>query len=150
VKTERVKPQHESETRKLVKELRSASLSMTMSEIARKTNVSRQRVFAILKDEGLPTKHQSSKLFYECPLCGNVSTSKFCSAECKKEWGRIQIVCTGCGKLFTRDIQTFLKNYRHHGNSVFCSKQCAAKWIGTHHGFKRFPNHRANFDTVKR
>jgi len=150
MKTERVKPQYESETRKLVKELRSASLSMTMSEIARKTNVSRQRVFTILKDEGLPTSHQASKLFYKCQVCGNVSTSKFCSADCKKKWERIQIVCTGCGKLFTRDTQTFLKNYRHHSNSVFCSKSCAAKWIGTHHGFKHFPNHRANFDTVKR
>ena len=45
-----------SETRKRVGELRSANLSMKMSQIAKNVGISRQRVYQILKTEGLPNK----------------------------------------------------------------------------------------------
>lgn len=54
-------PLHRLNTREQVRELRSANLCMTMSEIAKRVGVSRQRVFDILQEEGLPTKHYVSK-----------------------------------------------------------------------------------------
>jgi len=86
-----------------VKELRSCDLFMTVSEIARKLKISRQRVHQILKQEGLPTKHRIQKYLYECPVCGTVSTFKFCTDECKKKWRHIPVVCSQCGKLFFRN-----------------------------------------------
>jgi len=138
-----------SDTRKLVKELRNANLFMTMSEIAQKANISKQRVFKILKQEGLPTKRKIKKSLYACPVCGTVSAFKFCSTDCKRKWRQIKIVCTRCGKLFTRDTKQFLRNYRHYGGGAFCSVSCSAKWIGEHYGFKRFPNHISTFMKAK-
>lgn len=128
-------------TRKQVIELRCADLFMTLSDIAKRVNISRQRVHQILLEEGLPTKHLIQKYLYKCPVCGTVSTLKFCSVACKKKWQQIQIVCSRCGKLFIRDRHQFLTNYRHHSNALFCSKDCANKWFGEEYGFKRFPNH---------
>jgi len=60
----------ESNTRKRVRELCVSDLFMTMSEIGQKVNISRQRDFQILKEEGLPTKHRIRKYLHECPVCG--------------------------------------------------------------------------------
>jgi len=130
--------------RQQVKELRMSNLSMTMSEIARLMGISRQRVFQILQENGLPTKHlvrQINNYRYNCPVCGKISINKFCSDECKKQWQQIPVVCTRCGKLFFRDIHKFLYNYRDHNGTIFCSRNCQSKWIGEHYGFKSYPNH---------
>lgn len=130
-----------SENRKRVAELRSADKFITMSEIARKVGISRRRVYQILQTEGLPTKHQTIRYQYECPVCGTISSSKFCSNECKKEWQQIPILCSHCGKLFIRDKKQLLHNYPHHDQGLFCSTVCAGKWLAEHHGFKRHPDH---------
>jgi hypothetical protein len=117
---------------------------MTLSEIARLVGISRQRVFQILQKEGLATKHlvmKINKYQYHCLECGKISTNKFCSDECQNQWQQIPIVCTGCGKLFFRNVHRFLANYHYHNNALFCSKDCQSKWIGEHYGFKSHPNH---------
>ena len=132
------------ETRERVRELREYNLFMSMSEIGRSIGISRQRVFQILQEEGLPTKHlvkPVNKDQYSCLVCGKISTNKFCSNECQKQYRQIPIVCTRCGKLFFRDVHQFLANYRDHSDIVFCSRNCQSRWIGAHYGFKSHPNH---------
>jgi len=134
----------ESDTRQRVKELRMSNRFISMSAIARLIGISRQRVFQILQEEGLPTKHlvkPVNKDQYSCPVCGKISTNKFCSNECKKQWHQIPVVCSRCGKLFFRDVHQFLANYRDHSDIVFCSRNCQSRWIGAHYGFKSHPNH---------
>ena len=134
----------ESDTRQRVKELRMSNRFISMSAIARLIGISRQRVFQILQEEGLPTKHlvkPVNKDQYSCPVCGKISTNKFCSNECKKQWHQIPVVCSRCGKLFFRNIHQFLANYRDHSDTVFCSRNCQSRWIGAHYGFKSHPNH---------
>ena len=63
-----------SDARKQIIELRSANLSMTMSEIAKRVGMSRQRVFQILREEGLPTKHCVNIKKYQCLESGCVAT----------------------------------------------------------------------------
>ena len=132
---------HESSTKKRVRELRLANLCMTMSEIADIVGISRQRVFQILQEEGLPTKHYIKKYQYRCLVCGTIGNRKFCSDECKKKWQQVPIVCTRCGKLFTRNVTQFLKNYRHHNYHLFCSRYCSGKWSGEYYEFKSHANH---------
>jgi DNA-binding XRE family transcriptional regulator len=131
-------PSDASNSRKQIIELRSINISMTMSEIANIVGISRQRVFQILREEGLPTKHYNSlkKYNYQCPVCGTISPHKFCSNECKKKWQQVPVICSRCGKLFFRDLTQFLHNYRDHSQSLFCSKDCAAKWLGEMYGYK--------------
>jgi AraC-like DNA-binding protein len=135
-KTRVLRPPRGSVVRKQVIELRSANLSMTMSEIARRVGMSRQRVFQILREAGLPTKHCVNIKKYQCLECGAVSPHKFCSDECKKKWQQIPIICNGCGKLFFRNVTQFLHNYRKHSHALFCSKSCAHKWLVETYGFK--------------
>ena len=133
-----------SNTRKQIIELRLAHLSMTMSEIAKIVGVSRQRVFQILREDGLPTKHhviiEKFQYQYQCLVCGTVSPHKFCSDECKKKWQQIPVVCTRCGRLFFRNITQLLHNYRRHDKGLFCSKHCTAKWLAEIYGFKSSVN----------
>ena len=75
--------------RKRVRELRLTDMFITMAEIARIFGISRQRVFQILLEEGLPTKHlvrPVKKYQYNCLVCGKISANKFCSDECQKQW----------------------------------------------------------------
>ena len=133
-----------SGTRQRVKELRMSNMFMSMSVIARLTGISRQRVFQILQEESLPTKHlvkPVKKDQYSCLICGKISPNKFCSNECQKQWRQIPIVCTRCGKLFFRDVHQLLANYRDHSDTLFCSRNCQSRWIGEHYGFKSYPNH---------
>ena len=68
------------ETRKRVRELRESNLFMSMSEIGRLVGISRQRVFQILQEEGLPTKHlsrQVNKHRYHCQVCGKIGSHAF-------------------------------------------------------------------------
>ena len=127
-----------------VKELRMFNPFMTMSDIARLVGISRQRVFQILQQEGLPTRHfirQINKYQYKCLECGKISANKFCSEECQKQWQQIPVVCTRCGKLFSRDVHKFLAAYRDHGDTIFCSRNCQSKWIGERYGFRSYPDH---------
>jgi len=130
-----------SNTREQVKKLRISNLFMSMSAIARLIGISRQRVFQILQEEGLPTKHlvkPVNKDQYSCLVCGKISTNKFCSNECKTQWHQIPVVCTRCGKLFFRNVHRFLANYRDHSDTVFCSRNCQSRWIGEYYGFKSY------------
>jgi len=126
-----------SNTREYIINLRSSNSCMTMSEIARNAGVSRQRVYQVLKKEGLPTKHNIKKDQYECPVCGNITAKKFCSKECKIKWRQIPIICTECGILFFRYYSQLLTDYCHgHTNAFFCSKECRNKWLVEKYGFQ--------------
>jgi transcription elongation factor Elf1 len=132
----------ESDSRSQVRDLRSANLLMKMSEIARIVGVSRQRVYKILQEEGLPTKHHIRKCLYKCPVCGKITSRKFCSGECRKEWLQIPVICSECGNLFIRSRSKFMSGYSHHSDVLFCSKKCTGKWLKKHNGPKYHLNNK--------
>ena len=61
---------------------------LTLPAIAIKLGVTKQRIFRILKDEGLPTKglYQRKKLIYR-PVCNNPTPNKqsVCPGQCKED-----------------------------------------------------------------
>ena len=80
-------PLMKADKRKQVKELRSNDLYIKMSKIAGIVGISRQRVYQILKEEGLPTISKRDgttipllinkrRLNYICPVCGKLSSRK--------------------------------------------------------------------------
>jgi hypothetical protein len=109
------------------------STDSTLQEIATTLRVSRQRVHQILKKHNLQTRHYAHKISYECPACGNISKHKFCSIECWKKWHQIPVICSYCGKLFTRRQAELLGHHREH---LFCSRECLGKWNAKQYGFK--------------
>jgi hypothetical protein len=78
---------------------------------------------------------------YSFLVCDKISTHKFCRDQFQKKWQQFPVVCTRCGKLFFRNVQRFLANYRDHSSTLFCSRNCQSRWIGEHYGFKSDPNH---------
>ena len=108
----------------------------TLQYIGDKIGVSKQRVHRILREHDLQTRHYSQKQLFECPVCGKISSHKFCSIECQKKWHQIIVECSNCGKLFTRSESELLGHYR---NSLFCSRECFGKWISERYGFKAHP-----------
>lgn len=137
----------ESDVRSRVRDLRSANLLMKMSEIAKIVGISRQRVYQILQQEGLPTKQHIKKYLYECPVCGTITSRKFCSSECRKKWQQIPITCSECGNLFIRNRRKFMNSYHYHSNVLFCSKKCNGKWLNKHYALKYHLNNVAGIDT---
>ena len=136
---------YKSATRQKVKDLRSLDLSLTMSQIGKRIGISRQRVYQILLEEGLPTKHLITKRpgkCYACPVCGTISKSEFCCDDCKNKWSLIPIICSGCGKLFFRTSRVLIANYRHRQGFLFCSKRCTGNWLRDQYGFERYPKHK--------
>jgi len=137
----------ESDSRSQVRDLRSANLLMKMSEIARIVGVSRQRVYKILQEEGLPTKHHIRKCLYKCPVCGKITSRKFCSGECRKEWLQIPVICSECGNLFIRSRRQFMNCYPNHNNVLFCSKKCTGKWLNKNYVLNNHFNRRGIVDS---
>jgi G:T-mismatch repair DNA endonuclease (very short patch repair protein) len=62
-----------------------------------------------------------SKLFLVKPY--KKLTAKFCSKECEYEYGKLEIKCDYCNKLFSQTRSQFNKNIHN-----FCSKECRYNW----------------------
>jgi len=93
-------------------------------QIAERTGLTRQRVWQILKGEGMTTR----RIHRYCANCNAPmprKDRKFCSSRCRAEFRRgITLTCDWCGGKFTRqrwDVKGKRKRgYKHH----FCSKTC--------------------------
>ena len=136
-----------SDTRSQVRNLRSTNLHLKMSKIAETVGVSRQRVFQILQEEGLTTKQHVRKCLYACPVCGKITSRKFCSSECRKEWLQIPVICSECGNLFIRSRRQFMNCYPNHNNVLFCSKKCTGKWLNKNYVLNNHFNRKGIVDS---
>jgi len=107
--------------------LRETQPYLTLPAIAQRLGVTKQRIFRILKDEGLPTKglYQRKRLVY-CPICHNPTPNKqkVCPGECKEELSLIYINCDFCHVSFTRKKRVLKGRYRRGYLHMFCSKSC--------------------------
>jgi len=69
------------------------------------------------------------KAVKECPNCGKEFRTwpsvdkKFCSWECMKEYNRVEVVCSNCGK----EVEVTEYEHKKHDNH-FCSRECWEEW----------------------
>ena len=79
--------------------LRESQPYLTLPAIAEKLGVTKQRIFRILKEAGLPTKglYQRRRLVY-CPVCSSPTPNKqqVCPGKCKDEIKYIWVECEFC------------------------------------------------------
>jgi len=98
-------------------------------QIGERTGLTRQRVWQILKEEGMTTK----RIHRYCATCGAPmprKDRKFCSSRCRAEFrGGVTLTCDWCGKEFARqrwDIRGKRKRgYKH----CFCSRGCFYSYL---------------------
>ena len=100
---------------------------LTLPAIAEQLGVTKQRIFRILKEAGLPTKglYQRKKLIY-CPVCNNPTPNKqvVCPGQCKKDIKYVQVKCEFCHIGFQRKKRIIKDSYRRGYLHIFCSKSC--------------------------
>jgi len=116
--------------REAVLQLRKNNPAMSMSEISRVLEISRQRVFQILKIEGIPTRIKKP-VFY-CVRCDKVVDkektfryNKQKCTECRIIDNIVYLFCYFCNSVMVRRKYT-VRNNRH-----FCDRVCFGKWLGT-------------------
>ena len=100
---------------------------LTLPAIAQKLGVTKQRIFRILKEAGLPTKglYQRKKLVY-CPVCNNPTPNKqkVCQGKCKEEIKFVWVECEFCHLQFKRKKRIIKDSYRRGYLHIFCSTGC--------------------------
>ena len=103
----------------------------TMTKIARKVMCTKQYVYTILKEEGLPTR--ALKPTNYCEICKEIieysSTVKTCKS-CRSKNRLVILNCSFCGKEFEKRKSEYvsrLKDNKYKGN-FFCSRKCFYEW----------------------
>ena len=100
---------------------------LTLPEIGQRLGVSKQRIFRILKNEGLPTRgvYQRKRLIYY-PVCHNPTPNKqaVCPGKCKDEIKFILVECEFCHVKFNRKKRIIKDSYKRGYLHIFCSKSC--------------------------
>lgn len=121
-------PQTLGPVRQLAVQLRQQYPNMTLLSIADECGVTKQRIFAILKSEGLPTRGKYAKRHFRfCKNCGllNDKPYPFCSDGCRDKHIFIAMTCRACGQKFKtqrKDINYKLKNGQYN---FYCTKECS-------------------------
>ena len=107
--------------------LRESQPYLTLPAIAEKLGVTKQRIFRILKEAGLPTKglYQRRRLVY-CPVCSSPTPNKqqVCPGKCKDEIKYIWVECEFCHLNFQRKKRIIKDSYRRGYLHIFCSRSC--------------------------
>jgi hypothetical protein len=107
--------------------LRETQPYLTLPAIAQRLGVTKQRIFRILKDGGLPTKglYQRKRLVY-CPVCHNPTPNKqqVCPGKCRDEIKFVWVECEFCHLNFQRKKRIIKDSYRRGYLHIFCSKSC--------------------------
>ncbi len=127
-------------TRQKVITLATTHPDLIQAEIARRVQVSRERVRQILLEEGVERKYR------QCIDCGRILVPGYnCynSRQCpdcqrrryEKFWEKYR--CCYCGKWFSA-----LRSDKDRHELHFCSRTCHGKWLGAKYGFGVHPKHR--------
>ncbi len=80
---------------------------------------------------------------YGCLFCGlpigtqQLRERQFCSQRCKWAYGKIEVICDWCGKLFKRSVSLVIRRLTIEKRAgSFCSATCTGQWLGKTKGKK--------------
>ena len=112
-----------SRSREIV-EFSRANPCLQGSQIARRFNISRERVRVILAREGIRLSKKRPRNW--CIKCGkHINNPSGLCLECKTKEGTILVSCNECKKLIPRGITEFLYRINKQGyEHSFCSRKC--------------------------
>lgn len=109
--------------------------------------VSRQRIYQVLKKAGVKTRGKVGKKFI-CNNCGIKFPSEggkrtvFCGRPCYRDYYTVTLECVNCKTLFKRSsyqARHSLLHPNHKGSGPFCSPKCFGQYMGNNHGFRVHP-----------
>jgi predicted transcriptional regulator len=120
-------PQSIGEARLRAVELRKEHPMMTLEEIGEHCGVTKQRVFRIFKDEGIPKRPTigRQKRFTFCRGCDILTDNGlFCSPKCREEVLFTELPCNTCGKLVKHKQYEVLRKLKKGQYNFFCNRRC--------------------------
>lgn len=107
----------------------------TFAEVAKRFNLSRQRIHQIAKKHGIESEQIKSHVSRCCSNCGQVIPK----GQVRDKRLRCQdcttplISCSNCGKLFRRHVGSIIRavqgNGRYKGQAFLCSWECRNAWM---------------------
>ena len=114
-----------------VVEMRLGDLGLSMAQIARSVDVTRERVRQILKDESLPTRRiciSGNHCVHCCRRLSHPRRGDKCKL-CNMALRRVSLICSTCGISFIRKRS---ESYDRHANddryankgNFYCSLHC--------------------------
>ena len=116
--------------------LREAHPDWALPEIGQELNVTKQRVFFVLKTAGLQTKGRTRiKIFNYCPSCHKLlpPKRKVCQEpKCHLNFYYLKVTCSLCRIDFYRKKSILRKRNEWGYTNIFCSNKCKFK------GYKRY------------
>lgn len=123
-------------------QLRKGNPCLTSAKIGRMVGISRQRVFQILRREGLATVKVRNPRTCEhcgCPCLGG--QNRFCSHQCFHAHTYAILICEACGKEFERRARLLIHQLNTPNSltgrqceHIFCSRRCLGTWTGKTYG----------------
>ena len=100
----------------------------TLQQIGDAFNVSRQYVFKVLKNYGVPTvRAKKMKNPRHCKICGEISTKLVHDGTCHFQYYNLKINCATCRIPFYRKRSQIKQAYEQGFTYNYCSQSCYRK-----------------------
>ncbi len=122
-------------TKRVVVDTRQANPNVSATDMAEAIGVSRQRVWQILKEEGLPTlikkKHPLCSVCHKELIWKN--KSGICMPCSLKAIPVFTVKCDYCGNEITHRENSLWKRQRKKNKHWFCNRHCLGKYVAAHY-----------------
>ena len=102
----------------------------TLQEIGEKFGVSRQYVYKVLTNAGVPTLRAKRLRYTVCKVCDQKveeSLSKVHKGKCHGEYYFISVHCQNCIKSWSMKRGVFMQKLRRGDRHIYCSRPCYFK-----------------------
>ena len=111
-------------TRQRAVALREADPFISLVDIAKELNVSKQRIHFLLKQSKLPTAGVKKKKAVYCGVCGNPTKGTKTCKECHFTYYFLRVNCAFCHiPFYLRKCE--IRRRRNYGyNNIYCGRTC--------------------------
>tara|TARA_R110000824_G_scaffold244330_2_gene433069 strand:- start:712 stop:1194 length:483 start_codon:yes stop_codon:yes gene_type:complete len=102
----------------------------TLQEIGENFGVSRQYVYKVLTNAGVPTLRAKRQKYTVCKVCDErieESMSKTHMGKCHGEYYFLSVHCTNCNKSWSMRRGVYLQKLRRGDRYIYCSRPCYFK-----------------------
>lgn len=99
----------------------------TLEQIGENFSVSRQYIFKVLNQNGVPTIRAKRSKDTHCLYCKEISKTKIHKGKCRFNYYNVKVNCATCHVPFYRKRGQIIQKYREGYNKIYCSTTCYYK-----------------------
>jgi hypothetical protein len=104
--------------------LRQENPFLSMVDIAKQLNVSKQRIHFILKQEKLPTASIKRKKVVYCKVCGLATKGAKTCNKCHFKYYFLLVNCAFCHIPFYLKRSEIIRRQNYGYNKIYCGRTC--------------------------